>query len=248
MTIPDNMLDPARVAELQNNPRSEFSRALEQKDLAACILKTAEIHGHFCPGSALGVMSAAWGLSLLGLDSSFSDGLEELMAIVEINACFADGVQAVSGCTLGNNALVYRDLGKHAVTFAIRGRESGVRVRARPDFQSQINQAVPEFYPMLEEVIIKRSGGPEAAEAFKAIARKAAFTLITLPFEQLLLSQSVVPELPDYAPITESLVCPGCGEQVMASKVVGQGKDKGLCLSCAGRRPPQVDGRGIMAT
>jgi len=31
--------------------------------------------------------------------------MENLMAVVEINTCFADGVQAVSGCTLGNNAL-----------------------------------------------------------------------------------------------------------------------------------------------
>ena len=247
MTTQNCLLDPARVAELKNNPRCEFSRALEQKDLGACLLKTAEIHGHFCPGSALGVMSAVWGLSQLGLDSSFSDGLEELMAIVEINACFVDGVQAVSGCTLGNNALVYRDLGKHAVTFALRGRETGVRVRVRPDFQRRISQAAPEFYPMLDTVIIKREGGPEAAQAFKAIARQAAFALIELPFDDLLLMEPTVPQLPDYAPITRSLICPGCGEQVMASKVVQEGKAKGLCFSCAGRRPPQVDGRGIVA-
>lgn len=246
MTTQNSFLDKARVAELKNNPRSEFSRALEQKDLATCLLKTAEIHGHFCPGSALGAMAAVWGLSQLGLDSSFSDGMEELMAIVEINACFADGVQAVSGCTLGNNALVYRDLGKHAVTFALRGRESGVRVRVRPDFQNQISRATPDFYPMLEKVIIKRSGGPAAAKAFKTIARQAAFSLIEMPFEQLLVSQSIVPRLPDYAPITGSLVCPSCGEQVMASKAVSQGEAKGLCLACAQLQPRQVDGRGIV--
>lgn len=247
MTIQNCLLDPSRVAKIKNNPRCEFSQALEQRDLAACLLKTAEIHGHFCPGSALGVMSSVWGLSQLGLDSSFSDGLEELMAVVEINACFADGVQAVSGCTLGNNALVYRDLGKHAVTFAIRGRENGVRVRVRPDFQSRIRQAVPEFYPMLDKVIIKREGGPEAARAFKAFARQAAFALIELPFDDLLLMEPTVPQLPDYAPITQSLICPGCGEQVMASKVVSRGEGKGLCRSCARLPTNQVDGRGIVS-
>ncbi|HNT72523.1 MAG TPA: FmdE family protein, partial [Methanothrix sp.] len=66
------------------------------------------------------------------------------------NACFADGVQAVSGCTLGNNALVYRDLGRLAVTFAIRGRDTGVRVRVLPDFRDKVAEAAPEFYPLLE--------------------------------------------------------------------------------------------------
>lgn len=246
METPNVLIDSARRAELKNNPRSEFTRAIQQKDLAACLLKTAEIHGHFCPGSALGVMASVWGLSQLCLDSALSDGLEELMAIVEINACFADGVQAVSGCTLGNNALVYRDLGKHAVTFTVRGGDSGVRVRVRPDFQSQISRAVPEFYPLLEKVIIKRIGGPEAAATFKATARKAAFTLIELPFEQLLISQVTTPQLPDYAPIAASLICPVCGEQVMASKVVSEGEAKGLCYACAKQQTRQVEGRGIV--
>ncbi len=246
MNESNGVINDVREAQLREDPRYEFSRAIGQKDLAACLLKTAEIHGHFCPGSALGVMASVWGLSQLGLDSSLSDGLEELMAIVEINACFTDGVQAVSGCTLGNNALVLRDLGKHAVTFTLRGSGSGVRVRVRPDFQSQISRAVPEFYPLLERVIIKREGGRKIAETFKTTASKAAFALLEMPFEQLLISQPFTPELPDYAPIAESLICPVCGEQVMASKVVTEGDGKGLCLTCAEHRAAQVDGRGIV--
>lgn len=60
-----------------------------------------------------------YGLSQLGIDLYQSDGMEELIAVVEIDACFADGIQAVSGCTLGNNSLIYRDLGRTAVTFAM---------------------------------------------------------------------------------------------------------------------------------
>ena len=243
MKTSNEIINSSREERLRQDPRYEFSKAIEQKDLAACLLKTAEIHGHYCPGSALGVMASVWGLSQLGLDSSFSDGLEELMAVVEINACFTDGIQAVSGCTLGNNALILRDLGKHAVTFTLRGSGSGVRVRVRPDFQSQISRAVPEFYPLLEKVIIKREGGREAAETFKATARKAAFAILEIPFEELFISQPFTPELPDYAPIAESLICPVCGEQVMASKVVTEGDGKGLCYACAKHRAAQIDGR-----
>ncbi len=56
-------------------------------------------------------MASVYGLWELGVESMYFDGImEDLAAIVEVNACFADGVQAVSGCTLGNNALIYRDI------------------------------------------------------------------------------------------------------------------------------------------
>lgn len=47
-------------------------------------------------------------------------GMEEVIAIVETNNCFSDGVQIVTGCSFGNNALIYKDVGKTAVTVAKR--------------------------------------------------------------------------------------------------------------------------------
>ena len=240
-------LDKARIERLRQNPREEFVQAILDNDLARCLVKTAEIHGHFCPGSALGVMASAYGLNRLGLESISSDGLEHLMAVVEINACFADGVQAVSGCTLGNNALVYRDLGRLAVTFAIRGRDEGVRVRVLPDFCDKVAEVAPEFYPLMEKVIKDRAGDEKDAAAFRKTGREAAFALIELPFEELFAVETVRPDLPDYAPITESVICPGCGEMIMATKVVAGGEGQGLCFSCAGKGLRQVEGRGIVA-
>ncbi|MDD3566746.1 MAG: TraR/DksA C4-type zinc finger protein, partial [Methanothrix sp.] len=74
------------------------------------------------------------------------------------------------------------------------------------------------------------------------------FALIELPFEELFAVEFVRPDLPDYAPITESVICPGCGEMIMASKVVAEGEDRGLCFSCAGKGLRQVEGRGIVET
>src|SRR5664280_2902492 len=50
-------------------------------------------------------------------------GMEEVVAIVECNNCFTDGIQVVTGCTFGNNALIYKDLSKTAVTVARRELE-----------------------------------------------------------------------------------------------------------------------------
>jgi formylmethanofuran dehydrogenase subunit E len=238
--------DGERMKRLKENPRGEFIQAIRDEDLVRCLVKTAEIHGHFCPGSALGVMASVYGLSRLGLDSISSDGMENLMAVVEINACFADGVQAVSGCTLGNNALVYRDLGRLAVTFAVRGSETGVRVRVLPDFRTKVTEAAPEFYPLMEKVIRDREGDENDAAAFREEGRVAAFALLQFPFEEILAIEIVRPDLPDYDPITESVICPGCGEMIMDTKVVAEGEDNGLCFSCSGEGYRQVEGGDII--
>lgn len=237
------VLDSARIEKLEENPRAEFGEALRKKDVATCLVKTAEIHGHYCPGSALGVMASVYGLHLLGPDCMNADGvMENLLAIVEINACFADGVQAVSGCTLGNNALIYRDLGKLAVTFVVRGKKEGVRIRVRPEFKKYVEDAVPEFYPLMEKVIMNRAGTPEEEKGFREKGREAAFTLAKLPFEKIFVAETVVPDIPDYAPIAASAVCPKCGEMVMATKI---DRDTGLCLMCSGKYR-EVEGRGIV--
>lgn len=229
------------------NPRKEIIQAVKDNDLAWCLNKTAEIHGHFCPGSALGVMSTMYALRQLRNGIVLSDGMENLIAIVETNACFADGVQVISGCTLGNNALVYRDLGRLAVTFAIRGKEEGVRVRVRPDFRSCIDNLVPEFYPLMVKVIKNRQGTADDEAAFKNYGFKAAFALLTVPFEDILITEKVHPLLPEYALITESVICSGCGEAIMASKTINCGENRSFCLMCRGSQYYQVDGQGITA-
>jgi len=231
----------------RHKPRADIIAAVRNKDTKFCLLRTAELHGHYCPGSALGVMASVFGLNLLSEGDIPSDGLENLMAIVEVNACFADGVQVVSGCTLGNNALVYRDLGKHAVTFALRDNGKAVRVRVRADFRSCIDRLAPQFYPLLDKVIRNRVGSQADRDLFKEQAREAAFALMNVAFEDILIAKTTHPGLPDYAPIVDSAVCPNCHEQVMATKVVPEGEHMGLCLVCAGRTYSQVEGSGIVS-
>ena len=63
--------------------------------------------------------------------------MEEVVAIVECNNCFTDGIQVVTGCTFGNNALIYKDLGKTAVTVARRLDGAGVRLVVHTDFRAR---------------------------------------------------------------------------------------------------------------
>lgn len=240
------VLSREMIEELKKDPRALFKEAIRKNDAVSCLVKTAEIHGHYCPGSALGVMATLYGLHLLEKETSDSDGImENLLAIIEVNACFADGVQAVSGCTIGNNSLIYRDMGKHAVTFISRNEKEGVRVRLLPDFRTFINEKVPEFYPLMDTVIMKRKGTQEEEISFREKAREAAFAIITCPFEKLFASERIIPVIPERAPITGTMVCPECGEEVMETKTGKRGLLRNICFSCGGKFQ-EVNGHGII--
>ena len=63
-------------------------------------MKYSEIvrfHGHECPGIAIGYRMACAGMEVL---KSFRAEDEELVAIVENDACGVDALQCVTGCTL----------------------------------------------------------------------------------------------------------------------------------------------------
>lgn len=83
--------------------------------------RAAAFHGHSCPGLAIGVRACTEARARLGL--SFSAD-EELVCVVEHNACGVDAVQALLGCSLGKGNLVVRPTGKMAFTFFVRGGEA----------------------------------------------------------------------------------------------------------------------------
>ena len=82
-------------------------------------------HGHECPGLAIGYRMAIAAID--GLKSIRSED-EELVAIVENDACGVDALQCVTGCTFGKGNLLFRDYGKQVYTIYSRSTRSGVRV------------------------------------------------------------------------------------------------------------------------
>lgn len=85
-------------------------------------------HGHYCPGLLIGYRAALIGLRELGVERAQD---EELLAIVETDACGVDAVQVLTGCTLGKGNLLFRDWGKHVFTFGRRADGRQVRVALR---------------------------------------------------------------------------------------------------------------------
>ncbi|MFO8009286.1 MAG: FmdE family protein [Dehalococcoidia bacterium] len=221
------------------DPRAQIKAAIDAGDLKWLLEKAGELHGHYCPGLAYGIRSGYKAVTELGAHST---GMEEVVAIVESNNCFADGIQFVTGCSFANNALIFRDLGKTAVTLARRSGE-GVRVLVDMDRQS-LQEREPEAMALFQKVVAERKGSEEDSAHLRELWRQASFNMLNVPENELLKVQNVTVELPSYAGIFASVTCSKCGESVMEPRIRMR-NGQPVCLPCSGQEYYQLDGNGI---
>lgn len=87
--------------------------------------KAGELHGHYCPGLAIGVRAAVLAKELLNIENIESHGI---FCVAENLACYIDGIQALCGCTFGKGNLIYRPTGKTAFSFYNNDNGKSVRL------------------------------------------------------------------------------------------------------------------------
>jgi formylmethanofuran dehydrogenase subunit E len=221
------------------NPRQEIEEAIADSDLQKLLRISGLLHGHYCPGSALGVKAAARAVRELRVRST---GMEEVVAILETNSCFADGVQLVTGCSLGNNALIYRDYGKTAFTLARRTGEA-VRIAVKPDGLS-MEEREPEAMALFKKVVRERRGTEEDDKKLRHMWIETSFKMLDIPDEKLFSISRLKIEVPAYARIFASVKCSVCGENIMEPRA--RLKDgKFVCLPCSGQAYYQLTGNGM---
>ncbi|MBN2453464.1 MAG: TraR/DksA C4-type zinc finger protein [Candidatus Omnitrophica bacterium] len=228
----------------KKDPREEIKGLLAKGELEKLLGKAGEIHGHYCSHVALGVMATYIAFRKLGITDS--TGMEEILAIVECNNCFVDGIQAVSGCTLGNNALIYKDLGKTAVTFIDRKTNKAVRLAAKYSGRDEPKDAEDREARELFDRAVKRREKlePRQAERMKELWTKMSFSVLSQPEDDLFHVKFVEPETIAYAPIFDSVQCSSCGENAMETRARMK-EGKAVCVKCAGDDYWMVAGRGI---
>ncbi|MGC8932811.1 MAG: FmdE family protein [Candidatus Methanodesulfokora sp.] len=210
----------------------------------ALVEKAKEFHGHICPFLVLGLRASEIAMQKLGLTKAGEVETvgEEILAIVECNNCFTDGVQVATGCTLGNNSLIYMDVGKNAVTLVKRGEWRGVRVYI--DSEKLRNKYFKkEATELFEKVVVKRQGTSEDYERLRKMWAENGWSMTNVPEEMFKIEEVETAEI-ERAPILESVKCEKCGELVMKTRIrVVDGK--AVCLSCLGECEAVV-GRGIV--
>jgi formylmethanofuran dehydrogenase subunit E len=159
-------------------------------------------HGHSCPGSAIGYRMTLAAMKLLGVTRS---GDEELVAIVENDACGVDALQYLSGCTFGKGNLIFRDYGKPVYTLFSRTSGKGVRVLF-------LDSALPE------EVKSDRS--------------KKLDYILSAPDDAIISARTVSIDEPKLAKIYHTVNCDLCHESVMETRLKPV-RGRMLCIPCA---------------
>lgn len=110
-------------------------------DIHELYQKAGELHGHYCPGLAIGVRAAAEALEILSVEKKGFN----LYCIAESRACYQDGIQMVYGTTLGDGNLELRQRGKTAFNFYDRDTGKSVRLIACDWPQIQDRKEMAEF-------------------------------------------------------------------------------------------------------
>ncbi len=244
MHIPltEEQVAETEIHSRKNNPRKQVFSDIWAKRTDRLMLDAARMHGHFCPGLAMGVMMATRAMQLM---RNNSDGLEDLLAIVETNNCITDGIQYVTGCSFGNNGLIFKDIGKTAFTLARRDGK-GHRIAARADAKEYMKQASPLFSESYQKVVAENNRNEDEVVKFKIAGIEKAFATLALDFDKLFTTEAVIVQIPAYAPVYESIICDRCGEPVMASRIINQNQ-RSLCMTCAGHHGFGLTGHGISA-
>ena len=166
--------------------------------------KCVEFHGHTCPGLAIGFQAARILMKRLGVRRAPD---EELVAIVETDACGADAIQVMTGCTFGKGNFVFENYGKHAFSLVDRRKGKAVRVALRPNSF----EADPE-YLLLSEKIRNDEASPIQLERFRQLQPERTKKILDADPGALFKIEEISSDIPPKARIVESGICDVCGE------------------------------------
>ena len=221
--------------------RKEIDDLIKKRDLKGLLKKTGELHGHLCSHSTYGVKAGCIAMRELGMSNT---GMEEIVAIIETNNCFSDGIQVVTGCTFGNNALIYKDYGKTAVTMAKRDG-TAIRISLDPYFEESRTEKYPEANVLFEKIVVRREKPiQEESSRMMQLFEEMAFELLEVNDDEIFKIEHKTIKLPEYAPIFTSVKCSICGEGVMETRVRVR-DSKPVCISCAGDEHYAMCGDGM---
>jgi len=120
-----------------DSPRIDIIRDIVSDNTEELLLKAAQMHGHICPGLALGVMGAAKVMQLIygrQLDP------QDFTLTVEMQNCLVDGIIFVTGCTPGNKRLVMDN--RNQMRFTLKNKEGWI-VCLKESGQKYIDKCIP---------------------------------------------------------------------------------------------------------
>jgi len=192
---------------------------LESREFKKC----EEFHGHVCPGLSMGYRASKAGMEWLK-ENRAED--EEIVAIVETDACCADAVQVLTGCTFGKGNFIYKDHGKNVFTFLSRRSGDGVRVALKEG----AFKPSEEHFNLIQK-IRNNTASDKEQKRFQELHFHRTCDILEKPVDELFTIRQVNIKIPDKAMIHPSKPCDRCGEPTMASRLKEVGSQC-ICKDC----------------
>ena len=205
------------MVEIKNEMKGR--EILSKEDFNQCV----KFHGHLCPGLAIGFRAAQVLMKRLGVRKAPD---EELVAMVETDACGADAIQVMTGCTFGKGNFIFKNYGKQAFSLMDRKRGTGVRVCLRPDIFK--NDA--EFLSLFERVQ-NEEASPVELERFGQLQMEKTKKILDGDSDFLFKIEEISPDIPAKARVIESGICDLCGEPTKRDLLL-QRNGKQRCILC----------------
>lgn len=177
---------------------------------------SSQRHSHLCPRQVLGVRMGLAGAAALGMDVPRLD--KKMLAIVETDGCFVDGVEVATGCSVGKRTLRVEDYGKVALTLV--NVEKGECLRLSP------REKVRERAGLFSRSVLR-------SEERTYYQMLVGYQL--MPDEELLVIRPVKLVRPIQEIISHPAArakCSRCGEEIINEREKAQ-DGVILCTSCA---------------
>lgn len=183
------------------------------ESLSRLLDASAAMHHHLCPRQVLGVRIGLLAGRKLGLALSRAE--KRLLALVETDGCFADGVSVATNCWVGRRTLRVEDYGKVAAAFVDTQTGRSVRIAPRPEARRRAAAYAPEACDTWEAQLLGYQRMPDDELCgVQPVRLKAAL--------EKLISHS-----------GHRTVCQICGEEIINEReVVHDGGT--ICRSCWG--------------
>lgn len=185
-----------------------------------------KFHGHTCMGLTIGYLAAQLALELLEVDRAVD---EELITVVENDACCCDAVQVLTGCTFGKGNFFFRDYGKMAFSFGNRSTGKFIRLVLKPEVLDP-----PEEEKKLRALIQSGQASPDEIRRYETVSEDRLRAVFAGGPSNFFNIQQRTGPLPPHAIMAQSAACDRCGEMVMETKLEDL-HGQNLCRACAHR-------------
>lgn len=185
--------------------------------------QAVKFHGHVCPGVAVGFRASIYALKLLDLTGNIS---ESYYAVAENDVCGLDGVQIVTGCTIGNDSLIIDNQGKKAFSFVHKKTGDGIRVLLKVPLWGDYNEAVE-----LHHKVKKGETTSQEKERFFTLRGKRGLELLDYPDKALFSFSKINLKIPSKPRLHNFVTCAICQEPTMLPWIKRK-DDLEVCSKC----------------